>query len=202
MDIGEFFRFLFKMTVSGSQLKKDIKYLRNNLKEYKSKLVPFTSHEMELLSLNQSNKTTSKGFNKTTKGIFDTIYYEHLVAYIIKNYSNGHTLTLISTSKDEFIYLNKGNMTHIYMNNEETGILNNQGDFIGLDNKKLAFIDGEDHLPTHAVWIGQSNIGFISNPKLKEKTIPRAFSLLKEMNAREQSIFLCLTLINLVDESQ
>jgi hypothetical protein len=190
------------MTVSGSQLKKDIKYLRNNLKEYKSKLVPFTSHEMELLSLNQSNKTTSKGFNKTTKGIFDTIYYEHLVAYIIKNYSNGHTLTLISTSKDEFIYLNKGNMTHIYMNNEETGILNNQGDFIGLDNKKLAFIDGEDHLPTHAVWIGQSNIGFISNPKLKEKTIPRAFSLLKEMNAREQSIFLCLTLINLVDESQ
>lgn len=202
MDVGDFFRFLFKLTISGNQLKKDINDLRNQLKDYKSKLVPFSAHEMELLSLNQTNKVTTKGFNKTTKGIFDTIYYEHLVAYIVKKYSNGQSLTLICTSQDEFVYLHKGNLTHIYLNNVEAGVLNSKGDFMSLNNKKLAFIDGADHLPTHAVWIGQSNIGFISNPKYKDKTIPRAFSLLKEMSRDEQLIFLCLTLINLVEESQ
>lgn len=124
MDVGDFFRFLFKLTISGNQLKKDINDLRNQLKDYKSKLVPFSAHEMELLSLNQTNKVTTKGFNKTTKGIFDTIYYEHLVAYIVKKYSNGQSLTLICTSQDEFVYLHKGNLTHIYLNNVEAGVLN------------------------------------------------------------------------------
>jgi hypothetical protein len=202
MDVEDFFRFLFKLTVSGNKLKKDIDQLRNQIQDYKSKLVTFTHHEMELLSLNQSNKVSSKGFNKTVKGIFDTIYYENLVAYIIKKYPNGQSLTLITTSQDEFVYLNKGKVTHIYLNNVEAGILNTNGDFIGMNNKKLAFVDGADHLPTHAVWIGQNNVGFISNPRYKDKTIPRAFSLLKEMSKDEQLIFLCLTLINLVEESQ
>lgn len=202
MEVGDFFRFLLKVTVSGNQLKRDIHSLRSQLKDYKSKLVPFSTHEMELLSLNQSQKVVSKGFNKTIKGIFDTIYYENLVAYIIKKYSNGQSLTLISTSKDEFVYLNKGKVTHIYFNDVETGVLNAQGEFLGMNQKKIAFIDGADHLPTHAVWIGQHNVGFISNPKNKDKKIPRAFSLLKQMTQEEQMIFLCLTLINLVEESQ
>lgn len=181
---------------------RDITLLRNEIADLKALIIPFSKEEMELLSLNQSNKRQKKGFQKIAKGIFDTIYYEPLIAYAIKSYSNGNKLIAIASSQDEFIYLTKDNITHVYMNNVEAGVLTTKGEFYSISQKLLATVDGEDHLPTHTVYIQGKNIGFISNPKFIDKTIPRAFSLLKDMSKDELSIFLCLTLINLVEEAQ
>jgi hypothetical protein len=202
MDIGDFFRFLFKMTMSKSQLKKELQILRQSMSALKAKLIPFSKEEMELLSLNQSERTTKKGFGKITKGIFNTIYYEPLIAYAIKEFSNGQKLILIASTEDEFAYFTKDGKTHVYMNEVEAGIITLKGEFFSVRNQLLAVIDGADHIPTHAVWIQGKNIGFIANPKFAEKTIPRAFSLLKDMSENEQSIFLCLTLVNLIEEAQ
>lgn len=202
MDVGDFFRFLFKMTLSKSQMTKELSVLRQSLAELKAKLIPFSKEEMELLSLNQADKTVKKGFEKLTKGIFNTIYYEPLIAYAIKYFSNGNKLILITSTEDEFAYLTKDGKTHVYMNDVEAGVLTAKGEFYSIRNKLLAAIDGADHLPTHTVWIQGKNIGFIANPKFVEKTIPRAFTLLKDMTEDERSIFLCLTLVNLVEEAQ
>ena len=183
-------------------MERDMSYLRTENSENKAILVPFTKEEMELLSLNQAKKTKKRGFNKLTKGIFNTIYYEALVSYAILEYYDDHKLILITTTKDEFIYMIKKGSTHVYMNNIEAGVINDAGEFFSINRKLLAKIDGADHLATHAVWIQGKNIGFIANPKHAEKTLPRAYTLLKDMNQDEQNIFLCLTLINLVEESQ
>ena len=202
MQLEDFFRFLFKMGLSRSHMVRDMSYLRSENSDNKTLLVPFTKDEMELLSLNQVKKTKKRGFNKLTKGIFNTIYYEALVAYAILEYYDDNKLILITTSKDEFIYMVKKGSTHVYMNNIEAGVINDAGEFFSVNRKLLAKIDGADHLATHAVWIQGKNIGFIANPKHTEKTLPRAYNLLKDMTQDEQNIFLCLTLINLVEESQ
>lgn len=202
MEIEDFFRFLLKMGLSRSQMERDMNYLRAENNENKALLIPFSKEEMELLSLNQIKKTKKRGFNKLTKGIFNTIYYESAVSYAILDYYADNKLILITTSKDEFIYMVKKGISHVYMNNIEAGTLNETGEFFSINRKLLAKIDGADHLATHAVWIQGKNIGFIANPKHAEKTLPRAYTLLKDMNQDEQNIFLCLTLINLVEESQ
>ena len=63
MDIGDFFRFLFKMTLSRNQMTRDIQSMRKDIADLKSMLVPFTKEEMELLSLNQSNQSKKKVFS-------------------------------------------------------------------------------------------------------------------------------------------
>ena len=123
MKVVDFLRFLFKMTISKSQLLRDIDTLRNEISDLKKMLIPFNSEEMELLSLNQSNVSKRKRFSTVTKGIFNTIYYEPLIAYGIKNYSNNQKLILICSSTDEFVYLSKGNTTHVFMNDTEAGVL-------------------------------------------------------------------------------
>lgn len=202
MNVVDFFRFLFKMTISKSQLLKDIDSLRKDISDLKKMLVPFNDDEMEILSLNQSNITKKKRFSPVTKGIFNTIYYEPLVAYGIKNYSNKQKLILICTSADEFVYLTKGDKTHVFMNDAEAGVLTSEGKFYSIKNKLLALIDGNDNLQSHTVWIQGKDVGYINNPRFVSKSIPRAYNLLKPMNREEQNIFLCLTLANLVEEAQ
>lgn len=202
MEVGDFIRFIFKIPFTKNQMKRDIQALRLEISDLKSLIIPFSNEEIELLSLNQSNKSRKKGFQKLSKGIFKTIYYEPLIAYAIKQYSNGDKLILITSTEDEFAYVVKSDITHVYMNNVEAGVLTKKGEFYSGRNKLLATIDGADHLATHAVWIQGKNIGFIANPKFANQTLPRAFSLLKDMTQDELSIFLCLTLINLVEEAQ
>ncbi|MBL0100480.1 MAG: hypothetical protein IPP49_10915 [Saprospiraceae bacterium] len=56
MTVLDFFQFLFRMNISGSQMLRDIAVLRSETSELKKLLIPFTPEEMELLSLNQSNQ--------------------------------------------------------------------------------------------------------------------------------------------------
>jgi hypothetical protein len=202
MKVIDFIQFLFRMTVSKSQLLRDIETLRHEVQPLKEKLVPFSRDEMEILSLQQSNVSKKGTFSKVYKGIFDTIYFENLIAYAIRTYSNQQKLILITTSSDEFVYLTKGSNTHVFMNNKEAGLITKDGKFYTLKNKLLGSIEGDDHLATHTATINGRKVGYIANPRIKTNTVPRAFSLLNTMNDEECSIFLCLTLINLVEEAQ
>ncbi|MBK8515834.1 MAG: hypothetical protein IPL55_05965 [Saprospiraceae bacterium] len=202
MKVIDFLQFLFKFSISKNQLIRDITVLRNDIRPLKDKLIPFNDEEMELLSLNKSNFSKKKGLVKFTKGIFDTIFYENLIAYGIREYSNKQKLILITSSSDEFVYVVKSDKTHVYMNNSEAGVILNDGKFYSLRNKLLGTIDGNDSIASHNVIIQNRQVGFISNPRIESNTVPRAFSFLKSMNMDERTIFLCLTLINLVEESE
>ena len=109
---------------------------------------------------------------------------------------------MICSTTDEFVYLSKGNTTHVFMNDTEAGVLTSDGKFYSIKNKLLALIDGADQLQSHTVWIQGKDMGYINNPRFVSKSIPRAYNLLKTMSQEEQNIFLCLTLVNLVEEAQ
>ncbi|MBC7885631.1 MAG: hypothetical protein H7X99_09160 [Saprospiraceae bacterium] len=183
-------------------MSRDINTLRTDIKVLKDKLIPFNEDEMELLSLRQSFSSRKKGITKISKGVFDTIYFEHLLAYAIRTYSNGQKLILITTTSDEFIYFNKGNKTHVFVNNAEAGMLSPEGKLYDVRNKLLATIDGGDQRLSHPVWIKGKEVGYIANPRFNTKTMQRAFQFVQPMSKDERSIFLCLTLVNLVEEAQ
>ena len=194
--IREALQFLFKLTLSRNQMLRDITMMRSEIADLKKELVPFTDEEMEILSLRQTNTSKKRG-----KGIFSTIFYEPLIAYAIKTYSADQRLILISTSDLEFIYLDKDNKTHVYINDFEVGVLTKNGHLLNAKNQLLARIDGGDELPTHTVYINEKDYGYIVNPRFVNKTSPRAYSLFRNMNRDERNLFLCLTLVNLVEEA-
>ncbi len=202
MKVIDFLQFLFKLNISKNQLIRDIEVLRKEIKPLRDKLVPFNDEEMELLSVKQSNFSKKKGFVRLSKGIFDSIYYENVIAYGIREYSNQEKLILITSSIDEFVYIVKRDKTQVYMNNIEAGVLTLDGKFYNLKNKLIGRIDGGDALPTHPVIIQGNDIGYIGNPRINSTTTARAFTLLKPMHDDDRSIFLCLTLINLIEEAQ
>lgn len=181
---------------------KEMNVLREYVQDIKKSLVPFTDEEMSLLSLNQVQVSKKKGIYPSIKGVFNTIYFEPLVAYAQKTFNDDQKLILITTSADEFIYLTKNNMTHVYFNHVEVGVLRKDGKLMNSAGKLMALVDGADHLPQHAVWIQGKEMGFIYNPKLTNLKVQRAFNLLQNMSLEERTIFLSLTLINLVEEAQ
>ena len=199
--IREALQFLFKLTLSRNQMLRDISMMRAEILELKKLLVPFSDEEMEILSLRQTNTSKKRGFHKISKGIFSSIFFEPLIAYAIKTYNVGQKLVLITTSDLEFIYLDKENKTHVYVNDFEIGVITKNGNLLNAKNQLLARIEGGDDLPTHTVYINEKEYGYIVNPRFVNKSSPRAYSLLKKMNRDERNIFLCLTLINLVEEA-
>ena len=198
--IREALQFIFKLTLSRNQMLRDITMMRAEIADLKKLLVPFNDEEMEILSLRQTNTSKKRGFQKIFKGIFSTIFYEPLIAYAIKTYSANQRLILITTSDIEFIYLDKDNKTHVYINDFEVGILTKNGHLLNAKNQLLARIEGGDELPTHTVYINEKDYGYIVNPRFVNKSSPRAYSLLRKMSRDERNLFLCLTLVNLVEE--
>lgn len=202
MTVSDFVQFLFRLSVSNATLLRDLPMLRSELDSYKQQLIPYSREEVELLSMTQTQVKKKGGFVKTVKGIFDTIYFEHLLAYIIRGYGGQNKLILITTSTDEYVYLRRNNTTHVYINNRELGILTPDDKLLNTRGQEIASIDGADHLPTHTVHIKGKNMGFINNPRFKAATTSRAFNLLNKMDDDETMIFLALTLMNLVEEGQ
>ena len=88
----------------------------------------------------------------------------------------------------------------MYVNDNEIGVLTKSGTLLNAKNQLIARIEGGDNLPTHTVYINEKDYGYIVNPRFVNKASPRAYSLLKKMNKDERNLFLCLTLINLVEE--
>lgn len=200
--IGEIIEFLSRMTMSGSQMQRDAVALRSEIADIKKELIPFSKGEMELLSLASVNKGSKRGFFKVKKGVFNTIHFEALVAYAIKEYAPNHSIILVTTSDREIIYLIKNQVIHVYFDGQELGFIAGSGRLFNMRKQLIAEIDGNDNLPTHTVNIKGQDFGFISNPKFEEKReIKRAYQMLRDMDEDELSIFLCLTLVNLVEES-
>jgi hypothetical protein len=198
----EIFEFLTRMSLSNNQMQRDIQALRAEISDLKETLIPFSKEEMELLSLSSIIKGKKRGYVKVIKGVVNTVHFEALVAFAIKSYSPDHKLILVTTSDIELIYFVKGQITHVYFDGQELGFIDTHGKLYNVRRQLIAQIDGNDHLATHTVQIKGQDFGFTNNPKFEEKReIKRAFQILKPMNEDELSIFLCLTLINLVEES-
>jgi hypothetical protein len=200
--IGEILEFIRRMSISGNQIQRDAAVLRAEVGDLKKELIPFTHSEMELLSLSYIDKGIRRGFAKSIKGLFNTIFFEPLFAFAVKDYGPHTRLIFITTSDREILYFVKDKITQVYFDGRQLGVLDVNGKLYNLRNQVIAEIDGNDNIATHRVLIMGEDFGFIANPRFeKTKENRRAFQMLKEMSEDQGSIFLSLTLLNLVEES-
>jgi hypothetical protein len=200
--IGEILEFLRRMAIPGDPIKRDLGMLRTEIQPLVSELIPFTHQELEILSLSFIDKTSGRGFNKIRKGIFNTIFYEHLMAYSVKQYAPGSHLIIIAVSDREIAYYVKDKVVKVFFGGRELGVMDRQGRLYNTKRQVIAEIDGNDNLPSHATRIMNEDMGFITNPKfVDKKESTRAYQMIKDMTEDQRSIFMSLTLLNLVEES-
>lgn len=200
MEFRDIFDFILRIGFSKSKWKRELAQLRHEVSELKQKLIPFETEEIALLSLMQSNTKVKKGMTKLYKGILETIYYEALFSYVIKVFSKDYEITLVNSSIHEFIFLKKGASKQVYLKESLVGYLNNDGTFVNDKNKIMGYIDNRINSEMCPVWIMDKNVGFVANPKNKRVITTRASSLFKELDEKEQLIFLCMTLNFITEE--
>lgn len=197
-------KFFFSINSSSAQKRRDIEELKLQMVEQIKQLVPMTMKELELLSVNQSGVSVSRGINSVRTGAFTSVYHEPLLAYAYKsyNYPADSSVLLVSTAADDFIYKSEGQRTTVFLNNSELGVIDSDGNMYDPQtNEPLARIEADQVLSSHPVKIGEKEVGEIVNVRLNESPNPRAYQFLEPMNDSEEKIFKALTFLSLVEES-
>lgn len=201
--IAQLLDFFLSINSGSGQTRKDIAELKSKIATYISSLVPMNKNELELLSVNQSGTSTSRGLATVKSGAFTSIYHEPLLAYAYKQYTYpaDKSLLLISSEEDDFIYMINGSKTQVFINNTELGFVESDGSLYAPEtNRLLAKIDADHQISSHPVMIEGKEVGEVVNARLNESPNPRAYQFLEPMNEREIQIFKALTFLSLVEE--
>jgi len=194
--------FFFAINSTKSQKKRDAQKLRAQIQPLIEKLVKLSDDELELLSINQVEKSNLPGINTTKTGIFTSIYHEPLIAYGHKSYGNAtDSITIVCSSSHEFIYESSGRKTKVSVDGQLLGTIHSDGNLYDMKDRVVAHIEADDVLATHPVKVGQREVGEIINPMLASSPNPRAYSFLDSMDYDEKVLFMSLTLLSLVEES-
>ncbi len=199
MELVDFFNFIFRIGFSNAKWKRELNQMRIEVKDLNEKLIPFNYEELELLSLNQSNVSIKRGFSKIYKGILETIYFEPLFSYIIKDFKGDYRLLLVNSSKHELALLKKSDATHVFLNNKLFGYFTKDFVFLNENRKPVAYIDFKNSTEQCKVWLNGKNIGFVRNPTIKKSTTIRAFSLFSALKDDDLIVFMSLILAYILE---
>ncbi len=195
------YQLLVNFQPGKGKINNDLRKLKEEMKPYISELVPWDKEELELLSLNQINTSTKKGFTKTAKGVFTSIYHEPLVAYAYKKYmsSKENAVIYATTSEMEFEYRIREKHTQIRINGQFIGNLANNGAlYAGKSNRLLAKINKESeglHLP---ILVKDKELAMLVKPENARAVNPRAFELVSPMDKEEEALLLSLSILEMV----
>jgi hypothetical protein len=184
------------------KIQKDLAKIRAELQPWVSDLVPWSREELEQLSFNQINKSSRKRMVSISKGIITTIYHEPVIAYAYKRYmpSKENALLYARTSEHEFIYRIKNDTTEIVINNQLVGTVDANGRLFSYKGKKmLAQINRDSEALLLPVQVNEKVVGNLVNPGRTSKVNPRAFELLTGMEKEEESLFLSLSVLEMIN---
>jgi len=204
LSIYLLYQFLTNFQPGKNKVLSDFRKMRAEIKEWSDQLVPWGKEEMGLLSLNQVNQKIKRGFSKTAKGIFTSIYHEPLIVYTYKKYiaAKENAILYARTSGNEYAYRIKKNKIDVNIDGQYAGFLNEQGHFYGgRRSRLLAKINRDDELQLHPVIIGDREVASVVNPIKSAKHNPRAFQFVQNMEAKEEKMFLALAILEMVTES-
>ena len=147
-----------------------------------------------------------KGFGKSAKGIFTSIYHEPVMAYSYKEYMGPgkNALLYVRTGGQEFVYRATKKGIDVLIDREKVGTLREDG---GLYNKKgnrmLAQInrDAGEFLP---VLVNNREVANVARLNKEESTKvgQRAFEFVREdMTQEEKDVFLSLAVLEVIEQS-
>lgn len=162
-------------------------------------LVPWDDEMLSLLSVNQSVTKRPGWFDRSTEGVLSTIYQEPVIAYAAQ--TAGNTGLLIArTSTKEFIFRIKGKETEVWVEGKPFAILTGNSLLaVGRGNALLARLEsGRDEMQI-PVLLGTTTAAAISNPARTDAgPNPRAITLLRPVNAEEETALLALALLQIL----
>ena len=195
------YQLILNFQPGGNKIRSDLEKLRAEMAPWFADLVPWDDKDdIELLSLNQINKSVKGGLGKTIKGVFTSIYHEPMIAYAYRRYlSSGENAVLYArTQHHEFLYRIRPKEVQISIDNQYLGTLNEKGQLIGArNNRLLAQVNTEDELVL-PVQIGDKEVAGLIRPEKARQTNPRAFEYVLPMEADEEAILLSLSILQMV----
>ena len=198
---------VFSNFAPGSRrLQQDLDQMKQDMDKWAGELVPLTREEVELFSFNQEKQVVRKGFGKTAKGIFTSIYHEPVLSYSYKEYlgPGKNALLYVRTGAQEFVYRISKKGIEVLVDRQRVGILKEDGGLYDKrGNRMLAQINREagEFLPVlvndrEVANVARMNKG--TNPKLGQ----RAFEFVKDdMSKEEKDMFLSLAVLEVIQQS-
>lgn len=187
-----------------NKIKADIKHMKEEMEPFMEDLVPLGREELDLLSLNQINQSRKKGWLKSFKGVFTTIYHEPVIAYAYKRYmgKKENALLYARTTEHEFVYHLKGGKVHIEVDGAPLGELRDNARLYGARKQQLlAEVNRQSNDLLLPVQVLDREVGHIVRPEKARRTNPRAYELLAPMKKEEELILLSLTVLEAVGET-
>lgn len=188
------------------KIQADLLQLKSDLEPLASQLVVLETKDLELLANEESDRSVKKGFVVNSKGCFNTIFHEPVIAYNMKKYiSKGTDAALYArTTKREFFYWIRDKGTKIVVDNQYLGIFEN-GEILvgGRKNRMIARLqrNAEDHLPV--IIEGREVASLVREEDRKKQVLStRIFAFVRDqMTPEEEAILLALTIYELVMRS-
>lgn len=196
-----FYQMMTNFQPGKNKIQKDLRQMKAEIQPWYSELVPWEKGELELLSLNQINKTSKKRIVTKSKGIFTSIYHEPMIAYSLKKYvaPGVNALLYARTAQHEFVYRIKARGVEIMIDEQKIGTLKKNGAFYSArKNKLLAQVNRDSDALLLPVIVKDKEVANIVNPKKTSKTNPRAFEFVSNMEKEEETFFLSLAILELV----
>ena len=181
---------------SKRRMRNDIESIREDMKEEANHLVPWKKEEIELFSLNQSDKKRRRGWSSSSSGFFTNIYHEKVLLYYVKQYGakGRNSVVFARNSQNEYIYNVSKNGAEIYIDEYYLGFLDNEGKLF--DTKKreqVAVVDKESGLSRRLVHADEKTLGAILTKEDEESKVKqRAFEIMQMDTEKERQIFLAI----------
>ena len=184
-----------------NKIQKDLQQIKAELQPWIADIVPWSREEMEQLSFNQVKRTSRKRVVSSSKGIFTTIYHEPVIAWAYKKYvgQKENAVLYARTSRNEFIYRIKNEEVEVVIDDQLVGKIDAAGRLYNYKGtRQLAQINRQSQELLLPVMLGDKEIGSLTNPDRANKSNPRAFQLLTEMEKEEEEVFLSLAVLEMV----
>lgn len=166
--------------------------------QYIPELLPWTSHDIPLLSYHLHQKSERKGFGHTIQGIFTTIYQENMFIFLHKKpITQSEHFTIVITPEHEIWYDPKN---LVYVNGEYLGKIDDHNRFV---NKKLRRTFGSVKEKRNHLFeiLNEQNIALagIKSPEDWDLPFPRAVEIYKDLLPEELIIFKVLGCKKIID---
>lgn len=189
-----------KKSKGEGRIKSDVTALREEIREYAGKFVPWSFEEMQLFSLSEAEKTVKKRRGLTIKAVINSIYHEPMCVYVYKDFGSGreYKLLLVKTSNREFVYILKKGIVNIFMNDSALASIREDAYLYPPgQNNLLATInlEGGAYLP---VTVENRELAALTHPDRTDRLNPRAFEILHKMSDREEDLLLALSFYTIV----
>lgn len=161
-------------------------------------LTPFDSETLAHLSLKPTILKKAGWRDTTIEGVISTIYQEPVLVFAgQKNGKNGAFVA--KTSDKEYIFTQKGKETNVWLDGKPYAVFVD-GTLLstGKQSKMLAKIEPDPELRQWPVLIGSAEGATLTNAERAVSPIPRAVTLLRNLNPEEEQALLVLSAIQVL----